>query len=197
MKGSSEWWIQKLIRVNHFRCVEILISSAHFHCTLPLQLPMHTFIGLEYCACTYWPETIIAWLVVVVVLLSVSISLAVNPRREQMIAMYFDKGYLYQVILLFLAAFHCIIMSMSTLKCILRKNKRRWRRKHSSLHNVGRYIMVSWRKGICIACSSELLYASSGFTKLHSDGVRAVQLFTRLPLSVGKVKTQVQSGYSN
>ena len=134
-----------------------------------------------------------AWLVVVIVLLSVSVSLAANPRREQLIAMYFDKGYPYQVILLFLAAFHGIIMSMSTLKRILRKNKRRRRRKHSSLHRVGRYIMVSWRKGICITCSSELLYASSN---LHSDGVRAVRLFTRLPLPVGKVKKQVQSGYS-
>ena len=76
------------------------------------------------------------WLVVVVVLLSVSISLAANPRREQLITMYFDKGYPYQVILLSLAAFHGIIMSMSTQR-ILRKNKLRLRRKHSSLHRVG------------------------------------------------------------
>lgn len=56
-----------------------------------------------------------AWLVVVVVLPFVSIAVAANPRREQLVAMYFDKGYLYQVILLFLAAFHGINMSMSTL----------------------------------------------------------------------------------
>ena len=114
-----------------------------------------------------------AWLVVVIVLFFVSVSLAANPQREQLVAMYFDKGYPYQVILLFLAAFHGIIMSMSTLKRILRKNKRRRRRKHSSLHHVGRYIMVSWRKGICITCSSELLYASSNLyiqTELEQSG---------------------------
>ena len=84
-----------------------------------------------------------AWLVVVVVLPFVSIAVAANPRREQLVAVYFDKGYPYQVILLFLAAFHDINMSMSTLKRILRRSKLTRRREHSSLNRVGRYIMVS------------------------------------------------------
>ena len=84
-----------------------------------------------------------AWLVVVVVLLSVSVSLAANPRRElQLIAMYFDKGHPYQVIVLFLAAFHGIIMH--TCPYYERINlDGEGNTAAYILHRVGRYIMVS------------------------------------------------------
>ena len=88
-------------------------------------------------------------------------------------------------------------MSMSTLKRILRKNILRRRRKHCSLHRVGRYIMVSWRKGICIpALASYCTHHQVLLIYIQTELYRAVRLFTRLPLPVGKVKTQVQSGYS-
>ena len=57
---------------------------------------------------------------------------------------YFDAGYTYHLILCFLAGIHGIIMSIRTLKRLLRRMNLRRRGLHNSHRTVCQCIMVSY-----------------------------------------------------
>ena len=70
--------------------------------------------------------------------------LPVSPMQE-LVRTYFSEGYAYKMILCFLVGVHGIVMSMSTLKRIVRKLhlRRRGRSSHSRLRLVVSAIRVS------------------------------------------------------
>lgn len=63
--------------------------------------------------------------------------------QDDLLEVYFEEGFTYQVILRFLAAFHGIFVSLSTLKRALRRQLLRRRGGYSSLSDVRNCILVS------------------------------------------------------
>ena len=81
------------------------------------------------CACISSLETVVAF---------------DNDRfRQRLVKAYFDAGYTYNLILCFLAGIHSIIISLRTLKRLLRRMNLRRRGAPSDLRTVARCLMVS------------------------------------------------------
>ena len=78
--------------------------------------------------------------------LSTAVAVDNDHRREQLVKSYFNAGYTYNLILCFLAGVHGIIVSLRTLKRILRRLNLRRRGTGANMINLriaARCMMVS------------------------------------------------------
>ena len=150
--------------------IAVLPFYTHFHCTLPFYTHFHCRISILhtlplpyfhstmilYCACAiqYISGARAMWktlyITVLGLLATVSVNTALPPlqqlqqlSRNELVRVYFGAGFSYELIRCFLAALNGIVISLSTLKRILRKLNLRRRARPYNLRHAGNCLLVS------------------------------------------------------